>query len=652
MWPGLHALVALTLVCVVGVASALAQPSGAFTAAGEMLKPRVGHTATLLADGRVLIAGGISSGIPVFPSTVEASAELYDPSGSFISAGRMIVARWAHSATLLQDGRVLIAGGSSSLEGPDASASAELYDPVTGSFARTGEMTVGRRGHNAVLLPDGRVLIVAGAVGDVRHTAELYDPYAGTFTAIGATLYSSFTVTATLLANGTVLITHGSYSDRRAEVFDPSTGTFTATGDRVYPRFGYPVTLLRNGDALIAGGVDDGDNPSLSVELYHPDSGIFTATGNMRFMRVGHTATLLPDGTVLIAGGNGSPDRCSGCCGCVETLTSAEVYDPVTGAFTLTGSMAMRRSGHRATLLNTGDVLITGGATHSGYYVTGAELYRPSSVETPSPPTPHGPGDVNGDGGTDLLWQNRANGRLAVWYMSGPVHIGNAAIVPDQVADTAWHIVGTGDGNRDGQMDLYWQHQTTGELAIWFMFDTVRVSAELLTPAAVPDTSWKVRTVTDLDADGYPDLIWQHTSSGNVAVWFMTGTRKRSGELLAPAQVSDLDWKIVGAGDVDRDGNQDLFWHHAVSGQLAVWFMRGRVAMAGEALLPDRVADTAWQVRGVGDLDGNGSPDLVWQNTTTFQVATWLLSGLRRIDGRLITGPTVPSADWYVVGPK
>jgi len=135
-------------------------------------------------------------------------------------------------------------------------------------------------------------------------------------------------------------------------------------------------------------------------------------------------------------------------------------------------------------------------------------------------------------------------------------------------------------------------------------------------------------------------------------VWFMTGARLRSGELLVPGQVFDLGWKIVGAGDVDRDGTPDLFWHHGVTGQLAVWFMSGRVAVSGQALFPDRVSDTAWQVRGVGDLDGNGSPDLIWQNTTTFQVAAWLLNGLRLIDGRLIAGPALPSADWYIVAPK
>jgi hypothetical protein len=199
---------------------------------------------------------------------------------------------------------------------------------------------------------------------------------------------------------------------------------------------------------------------------------------------------------------------------------------------------------------------------------------------------------------------------------------------------------------------LYWQHQTTGALAIWYMVETIRVGTDSLVPGSVPDTAWKVRAVTDLDVDGHPDLIWQHVGNGQVAVWFMTGQRVRSGELLVPGQVSDLGWKIVGAGDVDRNGTPELFWHHSMTGHIAVWFMSGRVATSGHAISPDHVSDTAWQLRGVGDLDGNGSPDLIWQNTTTFQVAAWLLSGLRLIDGRLITGPTLPNADWYVVSPK
>jgi hypothetical protein len=236
--------------------------------------------------------------------------------------------------------------------------------------------------------------------------------------------------------------------------------------------------------------------------------------------------------------------------------------------------------------------------------------------------------------------------------MQGVQMTGNTALQPAQESDPNWHIVGRGDANGDGRMDLYWQHQTTGALAVWYMYETAMLGREMLTPNAVADTAWKVRTVTDLDRDGHPDLIWQHTTTGNVAVWFMTGARMRSGDLLSPGQVADLNWKIVGAGDVDRDGSPDLVWHHAVTGHVAVWFMRGRQMLRGDMISPAGVPDTNWQLRGVGDLNGDSSPDLIWQNTATFQAAAWLMNGLRLIDGRLIAGPTLPNADWYIVSPK
>ena len=270
----------------------------------------------------------------------------------------------------------------------------------------------------------------------------------------------------------------------------------------------------------------------------------------------------------------------------------------------------------------------------------------------PAPRAQHKHGDLNGDDRPDLVWQNRADGRLVAWFMDGTVQSVYAPLNPYQVDDPAWHIVGNGDGNRDGHLDFYWQHQETGALAIWFMRGTKMFSGELLSPSAVPDTKWKVRTVADLDRNGDPDLIWQHTGTGQVAVWFMSGLRMRNAELLVPGQVSDLNWRIVAAGDVNQDGNLDLFWHHAVTGQLAIWFMRERIALSGEAILPDRVSDTAWQVRGAADLDGNGSPDLIWQNSKTRQVAAWLMNGHRLLDGRLIVGTPPPTGDWHVVGSK
>lgn len=370
----LHGVEALILVCVIGIASASAQSSGAFTTTGDMFRPRSAHTATLLPDGRALIAGGVSSDSSD-STVVEATAELFYPtSKSFVGTANMTVARAGHTATLLIDGRVLIAGGSHS-------ASAELYDPSTGGFTRTANMTVARSGHIAVPLADGRVLIAGGWSSSTPLTsAELYDPHTGTFTSTG-TMLEPAPQTATVLANGTVLITHSfsrnlSYV-RHAELYDPATGTFTATGDMVNYRYGHTATLLRNGDVLIVGGLNDGDLPSSSVELYRPGVGSFIAIGEMNVPRAYHTATHLLDGTVLIAGNAYYPN--------------AELYDPVMRTFTLTGSMARAREGPRATLLDSGGVLITGGVEYTSFDpavygpVSSAEVYTPSVVDTPSP---------------------------------------------------------------------------------------------------------------------------------------------------------------------------------------------------------------------------------------------------------------------------
>jgi hypothetical protein len=259
-----------------------------------------------------------------------ASAELYDPaSGTFTPTGNLTAARERHTATLLQDGRVLIAGGWIYSGDP---ASAELYDPASGTFTPTGNMTAARVYHTATLLPDGRVLIAGGFYsgdgggGVVLASAELYDPASGTFTPTGAMTAARAGHTATLLPNGRVLIVGGVSGEATAEIYDPASGTFTPTGAMTAVHADHTATLLQDGRVLVAGGYSSDDinvaGVSLaSAELYDPASGTFTPTGNLTAARERYTATLLQDGRVLIAGGvTGGPSS-----GYAE-LASAEFF--------------------------------------------------------------------------------------------------------------------------------------------------------------------------------------------------------------------------------------------------------------------------------------------------------------------------------------
>jgi hypothetical protein len=360
--------------------------SGVFNPTGSMLRARFGQTATILADGRVLVIGGQSGAAGARGAIPpNASAEIYDPrTGRFTPTGSMTTGRSAHTATLLADGTVLVAGGSGALA--SALRTAELYNPRTGTFSPTGSMSTARSGETATLLPDGRALI-AGGLGLVQNysatalaSAELYDPATGIFSQTGSMTTGRVEPTATLLGDGHVLIAGGDGSKgplESAELYDPRSGSFSPTGSMTTPRSFQTATRLADGQVLIAGGHDA--NASLaSAELYDPRIGTFASTGSMTTARYGQAATLLADGRLLIAGGF-RITYVLGTNGPGTTLESAELYDPGTSTFSSTGSMVTARDGQTATLLADGSVLIVGGAEMDATGTTAiasAELFR------------------------------------------------------------------------------------------------------------------------------------------------------------------------------------------------------------------------------------------------------------------------------------
>ena len=340
--------------------------AGSITSIRSMSLTRAAHTATLLPDGKVLIAGGFAG-----DENSLASAEVFDPvQATFTATANMSVSRAGQSATLLPNGKVLIAGGYNG----DYLASAELYDPSARTFTPANTMVTARSGHVAVLLPNGKVLL-AGGVGTgwtFLKNAELYDPASNSFTATGEMLAARESHTATLLSNGRVLIA-GGHQGRRpeitiyssAEVYDPASGTFSATGDMTRVRHKHGAVSLPDGRVLIVGGADkrDGHGAYSSVEIYNPATGTFTASGDMNSPRykLQDTVVLLNNGMVLIAGG----------------ANRAEVFDPSTKSYSYaSGDMGTPRLFATATRLRNGQVLITGGYNTEQRVSAQAWLFR------------------------------------------------------------------------------------------------------------------------------------------------------------------------------------------------------------------------------------------------------------------------------------
>jgi WD40 repeat protein len=305
-----------------------------------------------------------SGGAPAFQRPARSAAA----TGSITPAGEMLQPRSGHTATLLPDGRVLIAGGMR--RNQDFYRSAELYDPATGKFQVTGEMSIGRVGQVAVLLSTGKVLIAGGWVGQGgTDSAELYDPSSGKFTTISKMTVPRGRPSATVLPSGHVLIAGGEVRDNEslasAEIFHVKTLSFQPTGSMHHARISHTATLLDDGRVLIVGGY--ADSVSASAEIYDPKTGSFAETGGLHTARCKHTAGLLPDGKVLIAGGSDSR-------GWNGNLNSAEIYDPKTGKFTAASSLNDSRFKlpDEAVRLLSGKLLVAGGSKE-------VEVYDPAT---------------------------------------------------------------------------------------------------------------------------------------------------------------------------------------------------------------------------------------------------------------------------------
>lgn len=357
----------------------------AWSVTGSLQKGRYGHTSTLLANGKVLVAGGIfmpGDNFNASPPVYLSSTEQYDPATkAWTTAAPLATARYGHTATVLPNGKVMIVGGVGSVSaGPTTSV--ELYDPASNAWTVGAPLATSRLNHTATLLTNGKVLVVGGFdnFGNMRATVELYDPASNVWTNVSPLATARYNHTAVLLTNGKVLVI-GGWGDAGVlpgvGLYDPATNAWTATAQ---PRAAFGAgtsTLLPSGKVLFVSGYKPNGSTRPDAEVYDPVTNIWTVAGTLTTAHELHTATVLSNGTVLVVGGGGTSAHSA-----TNYATDvAELYDPSTNTWSLTNPLVVGpRLGHTATLLPNGEVLVGGGTKASGWLYqtpsTDAALYK------------------------------------------------------------------------------------------------------------------------------------------------------------------------------------------------------------------------------------------------------------------------------------
>jgi hypothetical protein len=254
--------------------------------------------------------------------------------------------------------------------------------------------------------------------------------------------------------------------------------------------------------------------------------------------------------------------------------------------------------------------------------------------------------DFNGDARLDLIWQHRTSGQLIAWHMNGAAVTESRFLTPNAVG-AGWKLRGSADLNRDGEPDLLWQHETTGDLAFWLMDGALQIGMGWLTPNRV-EAIWQIVAVRDLNADGSPDIVWQHAGTSQVLAWYMNGTQMASAVWLNPTPLPDANWKVRGVADFSGDGQGDLLWHNHRTGELLIWVMNGTVPAQAVTPSPSAVGP-GWRIMAVGDGNLDGAPDIFWEHESTGQVVVWAMIG-----AQMVSAPLVGTVDpnWQISAPR
>jgi uncharacterized delta-60 repeat protein len=238
--------------------------------------------------------------------------------------------------------------------------------------------------------------------------------------------------------------------------------------------------------------------------------------------------------------------------------------------------------------------------------------------------------DFNLDGTVDIFWRNTVTGSNAIWYLGGP---SGTTVQYTQSVDAIglnWNVVGSGDFNNDGGPDLLWRNSIAGGVAAWNLGDR-RLSLVSTSSIVGVGSDWTLLSGGDFNGDGKKDFIWRN-SGGTALTWFMDGTSIISSSNIFSDQYLDLNWKIISAGDFNKDGSDDLLWRNTATGINQVWFMNGTTKIGQQNITRQdgsdfAVAGNAWQIKASADFNKDGALDIVWRNSITGENLVWYLGG-------------------------